>query len=325
MRLCHALGVTVVLLALVVGGAWRAARQWYAAPGPLPAEATVMIEPGTGVHGIAQGLADAGVLRWPLVYLAIVLAEQPRAMLQAGEYAFPPGIAPQAVTAKLTRGEVVIHRLTIPEGWTSADIVALLRQEPRLTGALPDDPAEGTLLPATYFFRRGDSRMQLMTRMQAHMQAVVDAAWHTRKPDVPLRTPQDALTLASIVEKETGSPEERGRVAAVLLNRLRRGMKLQADATTLYAIAHARGERKQVLSRDDLAIASPYNTYVTPGLPPGPIAHPGKAALEAVLNPPETADLYFVATGTGGHVFATTLAEHHRNIAQYRPPGSRHP
>ena len=165
----------------------------------------------------------------------------------------------------------------------------------------------------------------MMTRMQAHMQAVVDAAWHTRTPDVPLRTPQEALTLASIVEKETGSPEERGRVAAVLLNRLRRGMKLQADATTLYAIARARGERKQVLSRDDLAIASPYNTYVTPGLPPGPIAHPGQAALEAVLNPPETADLYFVATGTGGHVFATTLAEHHRNIAQYRPPGSRHP
>jgi UPF0755 protein len=325
MRLCHTLVATVVLLALAVGGAWCAARQWYAAPGPLSEETTVMIEPGTGVRGIAQELADAGVLRQPLVYLAMVLAEQPRAVLQAGEYAFAPGIAPQAVTAKLVRGEVVIHRLTIPEGWTSADILTLLRQEPRLTGALPDDMAEGTLLPATYFFRRGDSRGQMLTRMQAHMQAVVDAAWHTRQPDVPLRTPQEALTLASIVEKETGSPEEQGRVAAVLLNRLRRGMKLQADATTLYAIAHARGERKQALSRDDLAIASPYNTYVTPGLPPGPIAHPGKAALEAVLNPPETEDLYFVATGTGGHVFATTLAEHRRNIAQYRPPGSRHP
>ena len=325
MRLYRVLIVMAVLLTLVVGGAWRAARQWYAAPGPLPEATTVLIAPGTGVRGIARVLADAGVLRQPLVYLALVLAEQPRAGLQAGEYALPPGIAPQAVTTKLMRGEVVIHRLTIPEGLTSADILALLRQEPRLTGGLPDDIAEGTLLPATYFFRRGDSRGQMLTRMQAHMQAVVDAAWHTRKPDVPLRTPQDALTLASIVEKETGSPEERGRVAAVLLNRLRRGMKLQADATTLYAIARARGERTQVLSRDDLALASPYNTYVTPGLPPGPIAHPGQAALEAVLHPPETADLYFVATGTGGHVFATTLAEHHRNIAQYRSPGSRHP
>jgi cell division protein YceG involved in septum cleavage len=166
MHRCRALGVTVVLLALVAGGAWRAARQWYAAPGPLPAVTTVMIAPETGVHGIAQGLADAGVLRQPLLYLAMVLAEQPRAVLQA----------------------------------------------------------------------------------------VVDAAWHTHKPDVPLCTPQEALTLASIVEKKTGSPEERGRVAAVLLNRLRRGMKLQADATTLYVIARARGERKQVLSRADLAI-----------------------------------------------------------------------
>jgi len=325
MRLCRVLVVTVVLLALAVGGAWRTARQWYAAPGPLTEETTVGIEPGTGLHGIARVLADAGVVRHPLVYLAMVLAEQPRAVWQAGEYAFPPGIAPQAVTAKLTQGEVVIHRLTIPEGLVTEDILAMLRQELRLTGELSGDVAEGTLLPATYFFRRGDSRAQMLARMQAHMQAVVDAAWHARKPDVPLRTPQEALTLASIVEKETGLPEEQGRVAAVFLNRLRRGMKLQADATTLYAIARARGERKQVLSRDDLAIASLYNTYVTPGLPPGPIAHPGKAALEAVLNPPETEELYFVANGTGGHVFATTLDAHLRNVAQYRPSGPGRP
>ena len=315
----------IVLLALAMGGAWRTVQQWYVAPGPLTEAITVTIEPGTGVQAIAQGLAHAGVLRQPLLYLAVVLAAHPRAVLQAGEYAFPPGIAPQAVTAKLTQGAVVIHRITIPEGLTTADILALLRQEPRLTGALPDALAEGTLLPATYFFQRGDSRAQVLVHMQAHMQAVVDKAWQARLPEVPLRTPHDAVTLASIVEKETGHPEERGRVAAVFLNRLRRGMKLQADATTLYALARARGERPQVLSRDDLAIASPYNTYVMPGLPPGPIAHPGKAALEAVLQPPKTEELYFVATGTGRHVFAATLDEHRRNVAQYRHPRPRRP
>jgi UPF0755 protein len=325
MRLGRVLLVTVVLLALVVGGAWRAARQWYAAPGPLTEATTVVIAPGTGVQGIARVLAQAGVIRQPLLYRALALAAQPSAVLQAGEYAFPAGIAPQAVTATLTQGAVVIHRITIPEGLATDDILALLRQERRLTGELPGPIAEGTLLPATYFFRRGDTRAQVLARMQTHMQAVVEAAWQARKPGVPLRTPQEAVTLASIVEKETGLPEERGRVAAVFLNRLRRGMKLQADPTTLYAITRTRGVRPQGLSRDDLALASPYNTYVMSGLPPGPIAHPGPAALEAVLNPPETAELYFVATGTGGHVFAATLDEHTRNVAQYRHPGPRRP
>jgi UPF0755 protein len=179
------------------------------------------------------------------------------------------------------------------------------------------------VLPETYFFCRGDSRTKVLTRMQAHMQAALDNAWQARKRDVPLRTPQEALILASIVEKETGLPQERGRVAAVFLNRLRRGMKLQSDPTTVYGLFRASGERKAGLTTRDLASDSPYNTYRMPGLPPGPITHPSQAAIEAVLNPPETAELYFVATGTGGHVFATTLDEHQRHVATYRNAGHR--
>jgi UPF0755 protein len=315
--------ITVVPLALALGGAWLYVCHWYAAPGPLTAAKTVLIAPSLGFRGIARVLAQEGVIGQPLLYMLRVLLAQQHAALQAGEYAFLPGIAPQAVTQKLTQGEVVRHSLTIPAGVVSDDIRALLAQESLLTGDLPDTIAEGALLPETYFFRRGDSRTKVLARMQAQMQAALDNAWKARKPDVPLHTPQEALILASIVEKETGLPQERGRVAAVFLNRLRLGMKLQADPTTVYGIFRASGERKSGLTKRDLASDSPYNTYLIPGLPPGPITHPSQAAIEAVLNPPESAELYFVATGTGGHVFATTLDEHQRNVAAYRNAGHR--
>jgi UPF0755 protein len=323
MRVVRRLMITVVPLALALGGAGLYACHWYAAPGPLTAKKTVLIAPGLGFRGIARVLAQEGVIGQPLLYMLRVRLAQQHAALQAGEYAFLPGIAPQAVTQKLTQGAVVLHSLTIPTGVVSDDIRALLAQEPRLTGALPADIAEGAVLPETYFFRRGDSRTKVLARMQAQMQAALDNAWQARNPDVPLRTPQEALILASIVEKETGLPQERGRVAAVFLNRLRRGMKLQADPTTVYGIFRASGERKAGLTKRDLASDSPYNTYLIPGLPPGPITHPSQAAIEAVLNPPESAELYFVATGTGGHVFATTLDEHQRNVAAYRNAGHR--
>ena len=323
MRLVRMLLVTVVPLALVLGGTWLYAWHWYAAPGPLTEEKTVLIAPGLGCRGIARVLAQEGVIGQPLLYMLRVRLAQQHAALQAGEYAFRPGIAPQAVTQKLTQGAVVMHSLTIPAGVVSDDIRALLGQEPLLTGALPDAIAEGAVLPETYFFRRGDGRTQVLARMQAQMQAALANAWQARNPDVPLRTPQEALILASLVEKETGLPQERGRVAAVFLNRLRRGMKLQSDPTTVYGIFRASGERKAGLTKRDLASPSPYNTYRMPGLPPGPITHPSLAAIEAVLHPPETAELYFVATGTGGHVFATTLDAHQRNVAAYRNAGHR--
>ena len=323
MRLLRMLTVTVVPIALALGGAWLYACHWYEAPGPLAEETTVLIAPGMGFKGIARVLAQEGVIEQPILYMIKVLMEKQHAAFQAGEYAFLPGIAPQAVTKKLTQGDVVIHSITIPAGVMSEDIRAILAQEPLLTGDIPDDIAEGAVLPETYFFRRGDGRPQVIARMQAHMQAALDKAWQARKPDVPLRTPQEALTLASIVEKETGLPQERGRVAAVFLNRLRLGMKLQSDPTTVYGIFRASGERKSGLTKHDLASDSPYNTYVIPGLPPGPITHPSKAAIEAALNPPETAELYFVANGHGGHVFATTLDEHRRNVASYRNAGHR--
>jgi peptidoglycan lytic transglycosylase G len=323
MRVVRRLMITVVPLALALGGAWLYAWHWYAAPGPLTAAKTVLIAPGLGFRGIARVLAQEGVIGQPLLYMLRVRLAQQHAALQAGEYAFLPGIAPQAVTQKLTQGAVVLHSLTIPAGVVSDDIRVLLAQEPLLTGDLPDTIAEGAVLPETYVFRRGDSRTQVLARMQVQMQAALANAWQARQPDVPLRTPQEALILASIVEKETGLPQERGRVAAVFLNRLRRGMKLQADPTTVYGIFRASGERKAGLTTRDLASDSPYNTYRIPGLPPGPITHPSQAAIEAVLHPPESAELYFVATGTGGHVFATTLDEHQRNVAAYRNASHR--
>src|SRR5262249_23670231 len=200
------------------------AGHWYAAAGPLSAAKTVLIAPGLGFRGIARVLAQEGVIGQPLLYLLRVRLAQQHAALQAGEYAFRPGIAPQAVTQKLTQGAVVLHSLTIPPGLGSDDIPAPLAQEPRLAGALPDTLAGRAALPETYGLRRGAARTQVLARMQAQMQAALANAWQARQPDVPLRTPQEALILASIVEKETGLPQERGRVAAVFLNRLRRGM-----------------------------------------------------------------------------------------------------
>jgi UPF0755 protein len=321
MRLFRVLMVTVVPIALALGGAWLYACHWYEAPGLLTEEKTVIIAPGMGFKGIARVLTQEGVIGQPIIYMIMVLMEKQQAAFKAGEYAFLPGISPHDVTKKLTQGDVVMHSVTIPEGLVSEDIRAILAKEPLLTGDIPGDIAEGKLLPETYFFLRGDGRTKVIARMQANMQAALEKAWNARKPDVPLRTPQEALTLASIVEKETGIPQERGRVAAVFLNRLRLGMKLQSDPTTVYGIFRASGERKSVLTKRDLASDSPYNTYVIPGLPPGPITHPSKASIEAALNPPDTEELYFVANGNGGHIFATTLDEHHRNVAYYRNAG----
>ena len=315
-----ALRLTVVLMVLAAGaaalGTWAYVR--YDAPGPHADAVTVIIEPGSGVDAIARQLAASGVLERPLVFRFGVRLTRVDKALRAGEYAIPARASPRAIAALLQSGKTVVHRLTVVEGSTSHEVVRLLREAEPLAGDIVGTPPEGSMLPETYHFSRGDSRDALATRMAADMQAVLDRLWRERDTSVPLKSPTEALILASIVEKETGVPAERPHIAAVFHNRLRRGMRLQSDPTVIYALTDGAAPLERALTRADLNVASPYNTYVASGLPPGPICNPGAAAIAAVLRPATSEDLYFVADGTGGHAFARTLAEHNANVLKWR-------
>jgi len=312
-----------LLLVLFVAllGAGVAAGLWggreYTAPGPLPVERSVVIERGEGSRSIARHLEDAGVIRYDWTFLAALRVRDVHSRLKAGEYAFEPGISLRGAIDKMVGGDTVVRRVTIAEGLTVAEVLHRIGEAEGLTGD-PPAVAEGHLLPDTYHYVWGETRASVVERMRKAMDVALADVWQKRPEDTPLATPEELLTLASIVEKETGVAAERPRVAAVFLNRLRRGMKLQSDPTVIYALT--RGERAQdrPLTRDDLQAADPYNTYHVAGLPPGPIANPGIAALQAVVTPAETDELYFVADGTGGHAFARTLVEHNRNVLRWR-------
>ena len=317
----RAVGATVVLVLVIAaacgGAAWWAFEQ-YRGPGPLAARTTIVIPKGADVSTIAARLADAGVIANPLILRLGARFDEADERLRAGEYAFVPGISAREVVAKLTEGLTVVRRLTIPEGLPAAEVVALVAAADGLEGEVGPIPAEGSLLPETYYISYGDSRVDLIRRMAKAMDRTLAELWEGRAPDLPLETPEEALILASIVEKETAVPEERPRVAAVFVNRLRKGMLLQSDPTVAYGLALEAGPATRPLTFADLKKSTPYNTYVIEGLPPGPIANPGRAALEAVLHPAETEEFYFVADGTGGHAFARTLEEHNRNVANWR-------
>ncbi len=312
---------TLLTLLLTAALAGTAVFVWgyrnFQGPGPLAEQMAVVLPPGEGLAAIAERLKRTGIISDSRVFRIGVRLYGFGRRLQAGEYDFPARASPAEVMNILVEGKTVRRRLTIPEGLTSAQVKILLEEAEGLKGAVPDLP-EGMLLPETYVFSYGDRREELAARMRRSMERTLDELWATRARNLPLKTAHEALILASIVEKETAIPEERPRIAAVFLNRLRRGMRLQSDPTVAYGLGEAGVPLNRPLSRQDISTYSPYNTYKIEGLPPGPIANPGRAAIAAVLNPLKTGELYFVADGSGGHAFARTLIEHNRNVRKWR-------
>ncbi|MEP9349672.1 endolytic transglycosylase MltG [Xanthobacter sp. KR7-225] len=312
-------GIFTFLVLICVGGlfAARYGEREFNDPGPLAQEKAVVIPRGAGIRDMADALEKAGVIDNWFTFIAGLKLTKPNANMQAGEYLFKPGQSMASVIDTIASGRVIQHAITIPEGLTSQQVVARLMESDLLSGS-PAVPREGTLLPETYKFARGTSRDTLLKEMAEEQKKVVRLAWERRAPGLPLRSPQDMVTLASIVEKETGLAAERPKVAAVFVNRLNKRMRLQSDPTIVYGIVGGRGALGRSITRTDITTPTAYNTYAIDGLPPGPICNPGKDAILAVANPPKTTDLFFVANGTGGHAFAETLADHNRNVARWR-------
>lgn len=310
-----------ILFVLLAAGA--AAVSWWGwdqfhRPGPLQQPVALVIEKGASLGSIAAMLEKNGVVSDRRIFMVGARLGEWHRLLRAGEFEFQPGMSMRAVVDHLISGKTVLRRVTVAEGLTTEEVLALVKEAAGLEGTVPADVPEGSLLPETYFYSWGDSRAELVGRMRAKMAETVAALWQQRGKGLAVNTPEEAVTLASIVEKETGIASERRLVAAVFNNRLRRGMRLQSDPTVAYAVTGGKGALDRPLTRDDLAVSSPYNTYQVRGLPPGPIANPGKASIEAALDPAPVNYLYFVADGSGGHVFSRTLAEHNRNVAKWR-------
>jgi len=314
--------VRILIGAVVVIGIAAGAALWGLTlvnrAGPLETDSAVVVPRGSGLEAISLALSDADIIDQPLLFVAMAKITGANRALKAGEYAFPAHVSIAEALRILQSGKTVVRRFTVPEGLTSSQIVALIREEPALSGEIKDEPAEGSLLPETYHYSWGDSRAELLKRMQTAMQAAIKTAWDKRSLSLPLANPRQAIVLASIVEKETSVPQERARVAGVFINRLIANMRLQSDPTVAYAITQGAGALGRSLTRADWKFESPYNTYMVEGLPPAPIANPGKASIEAVMNPEQHDFVYFVADGSGGHAFAKTLAEHNRNVARWR-------
>lgn len=290
----------------------------YSAPGPLAADKVFMVEPGKSAADIGEALAQNGIVSNGQVFALMAQLTGQRARLKAGEYAFPKGASMAEVMALIASGKAVTYKISIPEGFTSQMAVDRVNANEVLTGDPAAVPPEGSILPDTYVFRRGMTRQKLVGDMQAAQDKLLADLWAKRKPVAVIETPEQAVTLASIVEKETAQADERPVIASVFINRLEKGMRLQSDPTIIYGIVGGKGRLDRPLSKADIEATTAYNTYRINGLPPGPIANPGRAALEAVLNPEETDKLYFVADGTGGHAFAATLEEHNRNVKNWR-------
>jgi UPF0755 protein len=290
-------------------------QQSYHGPAILNTTRTVIIPKGS-TASVADVLAHDGVIKYRLVFRAAAWFTRHQGPIRAGEFLIPAHSSVSDILNILRHGQPVQHQVTIPEGLTAIQIAAILNHAAATTGSIPPPP-DGSVLPQTYNYTLGTPRAAILARAAKAMDATLSHEWANRDPGLPLTTPQEALILASIVQQETPIPAELPEIAAVYENRLARGMKLQADPTVIYAASNGATSGGAPISRADLANPSPYNTYAHPGLPPGPIAAPGIPAIEAVLHPATTTALFFVATGTGGHVFADNFKQQLTNIAKY--------
>lgn len=319
-------GATVVLVAAAAWGVYtfNAPQSWGGGGGREAQEAQeaqeviVYLTRGMALANVARTLHRAGALEHPGLFEWGVRLSGAERRLKAGEYALSADLSPREVMNVLIGGKTLLHSVTVPEGLTTAEILAVLRAEDRLSGELPSEVPEGRLLPETYNYQRHDPRAGLVRRMRQAMADTVDRLWPLRQSGLPFSSPLEALVLASMVEKETAVPEERARIAGVFVNRLRLRMRLQSDPTVVYALTGGAGPLGRPLTLDDLRVDSPFNTYRIDGLPPRPIANPGRAAIEAALQPADTDALYFVADGSGRHVFSKSLQEHGENVRRWR-------
>ena len=293
-------------------------REWTRQRGPLPEAVNVVVPKGASSNLVAQKLSDAGVIDKPLVFKIYARFVGMHKKLRAGEYRFEAGVSMRVAMEKIAKGDVFYRRITFAEGLTTKQMFDQLQNVSELSGEITVAAAEGELLPETYTFEYGDSRNSIVLQAQKAMSRVLDQAWANRNQAVPLKDKRQLLTLASIVEKETGIPEERGLVASVFVNRLKKGMLLQTDPTVIYALTAGQKDLGRLLTRKDLTIDNPYNTYKYRGLPPGPICNPGRESLLAAANPELTDYIFFVASGNGGHNFARSLKEHNRNVREWK-------
>lgn len=310
--------VLALLIAAAIGAGYVWLRGEFTQPGPAGEAETVLIEPGSGLIRIAGQLEREGLISDRRVFRVMVMLDRGEGSLRAGEFAIPESASMEEIYRVLIEGDVIHNPVTAAEGLTSAMIAEIVEASPVLTGHIEAVPSEGSLLPETYLVTRGTPRQAVLDRMAAAQDALLSELWPDRQDNLPFDTMEEALILASIVEKETGVAAERPLVASVFVNRMRRGMRLQSDPTIIYGLTQGRPLGRGIRRSELDGLAGGYNTYQIDGLPPTPIANPGEASIRAVLDPPQSDYLFFVADGTGGHLFAETLAEHNRNVAAWR-------
>ncbi len=309
----------ILLLLIFVAGMFSyQLYRWVVNPGNLNETLNVVISRGVGVQSVARQLQEKGVIDKPWLFVLAARLQGLDKKLKAGEYQFEAGFSMQKVLQKIAAGEIFYHKLTLPEGLTTFEMLEIIRNEPALSGSLSVMPKEGEMLPETYSFLLGDTKDSIVLRAREAMMKAKDEVWAQRAAGLPIETADEMMVLASIIEKETSIASERGLVASVFINRLKKGMRLQTDPTVIYSLTLGQKEMERPLTRNDLSIDSPYNTYRYYGLPPSPICNPGKDAITAAVNPELSDYLYFVANGKGGHNFAVTLQEHNHNVQSYR-------